>query len=81
VDDVLVPYFRAWNEQDPDERRRLPLGRRGGPSGRIGRSTPPPPLGQAVADGHRPKEAEMPAKPTPSRPPETIHKGQKWCPR
>jgi hypothetical protein len=23
VDDILVTYFRAWNEHDPDERRRL----------------------------------------------------------
>jgi hypothetical protein len=23
LDDVLVTYFRAWNEHDPDERRRL----------------------------------------------------------
>jgi hypothetical protein len=23
IDDILVTYFRAWNEHDPDERRRL----------------------------------------------------------
>jgi hypothetical protein len=23
VDDILVTYFRAWNEHDPDERRHL----------------------------------------------------------
>jgi hypothetical protein len=23
VDDILATYFRAWNEHDPDERRRL----------------------------------------------------------